>query len=60
MYSINPYRRVSMGLTVSHKAAQKLVVRNKNGKILTVSREKKLTVKKKFWRKQWNDINRQP
>ena len=33
-----------MGLTVSHKAAQKLVVRNK----------------KKFWRKQWNDINRQP
>ena len=41
-----------MGLTVSRKAAQKLVVRNKNGKILTVSREKKLTVKKKFWRKQ--------
>ena len=29
-----------MGLTVSRKAAQKLVVRNKNGKILTVSREK--------------------
>ena len=27
-----------MGLTVSRKAAQKLVVRNKNGKILTVSR----------------------
>ena len=35
-----------MGLTVSRKAAQKLVVRNKNWKILTVSREKKLTVKK--------------
>ena len=35
-----------MGLTVSRKAAQKLVVRNKNRKILTVSREKKLTVKK--------------
>ena len=37
--------RVSMGLTVSRKTAKNLAVRRKNERILTVSREKMLTVK---------------
>ena len=35
-----------MGLTVSRKTAKNLAVRRKNERILTVSREKMLTVKK--------------
>ena len=38
--------RVSMGLNVSRKTAKNLAVRRKNGRILTVSRRKMLTVKK--------------
>ena len=40
------YMRVSMGLTVSRKTANNLAVRRKNERILTVSRNKMLTVKK--------------
>ena len=38
-------KRVSMGLTVSRKAAKNLAVRRKNERILSVSRKKILTVK---------------
>ena len=41
-----PYKRVSMGLTVSRKTAKNLAIRRKNETIVTVSRKKMLTVKK--------------
>ena len=40
------FERVSMGLTVSRKAAKNLAVRRKNEIILTVSRKKNVNRKK--------------
>ena len=37
-----------MGLNVNRKTAKNLAVRRKNGRILTVSRRKMLTVKKSY------------
>ena len=43
---MNSVKRVSMGSTVSRKTAKNLAVRRKNERILTVRRNKMLTVKR--------------